>query len=54
MSLFWIIGVRTEGDYIQLATVTSVQAAEKLAKLVEETIRVTDGKGTVDITEVTE
>lgn len=54
MTLFWIIGVRTEGDYFQLATATTKENAEKVARLVEGTIRVTDGKGTVDVTEVTE
>lgn len=54
MTLFWIIGIRTEDDYFQLATATTEESARKLSQLVEAAINLTDGKGTVDVTEVTE
>ena len=54
MTLFWIIGIRTEDDYFQLATATTEENARKISKLIQATINVTDGKGTVDVTEVTE
>ena len=54
MTLFWIIGIRTQDDYFQLATATTEENADKLSKLVQAVINLTDGKGTVDVTEVTE
>ena len=52
---FFIIGIiTTDEEYHQLLTCSSKDTAEKLAALVNETIRVSGGGGVVDMTEVTE
>ncbi len=52
-TLFYIIGIRTEGEYHQLATANTEENARKIRQLIQVTIKVTGGKGTVDVTEVT-
>ena len=52
--LFYIIGIKTKGDYYQLATATTEENARKIRQLIQATINVTEGKGTVDVTAVTE
>lgn len=51
-TLFYVIGIRTEDDYFQLATATTEENARKISKLIQATINVTGGKGSVDVTEV--
>jgi len=54
MTLFWIIGVKTEGEYYQLATATTEANARKLAKFGQAVLNVSEGKGVIDVTEVKE
>lgn len=52
---FFVIGIKTPDKmYHQLLTCKDRDTAEKLASLIHETIRVTGGTGTVDMTEVKE
>ena len=52
---FFVVGIKTpDATYHQLLTCKDKNTAEKLAALVHETIRVTGGTGTVDMTEVKE
>lgn len=53
-TLFYIIGIKTEGEYHQLATAQTEENARKIRQLIQITIKVTGGKGIVDVTEVTE
>ena len=54
MTLFWIIGIKTEDEYHQIATAWTEENARKSRQLIQITIKLTGGKGTVDVTEVTE
>ena len=54
MTLLWIIGIRVEDEYHQIATAWTEENARKIGKLIQATINVTGGKGTVDVTEVAE
>ena len=53
-TLFYIIGIKTEGKYHQLATALTEENARKIRQLIQITIKVTGGKGIADVTEVTE
>lgn len=52
--LFWIIGVRVDGEYYRLATATTPENARKLARFAQAVINVTEGKGQIETTEVKE
>lgn len=54
MTLFWIIGIRVEGEYYQLATATSQENARKLARFAQAVLNVSEGKGQIETTEVKE
>jgi len=52
--LFYIIGIKTKGEYHQLAAAQTEENARKIRQLIQVTINVTGGKGIVDVTEVKE
>lgn len=54
MTLFWIIGIRVDGEYYELATATTQENMRKLARFAQAVLNVSEGKGQIETTEVKE